>query len=272
MNALSLPAMRLDIIDELYARQSALATYSAVLVAVTAMMLGIQMFDHRLIDDVSVWAKPAKFAFSIALFAATNAWFFGYFRPDRRNARAMRRVVAVMILAGSFELAYITWQGAHGLQSHFNRSSPFYEIMYGLMGIGALALTGTTLPIAWEIARRPTSGMASTYRVSVVIGLLLCFVLGAGFGGYMAQGTGHSVGAVGGHTPVFGWNRSGGDLRIAHFLGIHAQQAIPILGALLLRAPSRMQMPALIVGSTLYIMLAVAVFAQAIAGTPLLPL
>ena len=40
---------------------------------------------------------------------------------------------------------------------------------------------------------------------------------------------------------LFGWNRSGGDLRIAHFLGIHAQQALPLLAALVggLTRPTR---------------------------------
>jgi hypothetical protein len=102
--------------------------------------------------------------------------------------------------------------------------------MYELMWVGALLLTATTLPLAWEIARRPAPGLPGSYVASVTIGLLLCFVLGAGICGYMAQGTGHSVGAVGGHLTLFGWNRASGDLRIAHFLGIHAQQAIPILG------------------------------------------
>ena len=66
----------------------------------------------------------------------------------------------------------------------------------------------------------------------MVVGLLLTFLLGGILGGYMSSQAGHSVGAEGGRTFLFGWNRSGGDLRIAHFLGIHAEQAIPILAAL----------------------------------------
>lgn len=39
--------------------------------------------------------------------------------------------------------------------------------------------------------------------------------------------------------PVLGWHFSGGDLRPAHFLGVQAQQLIPLAGALLAGAGLR---------------------------------
>jgi hypothetical protein len=87
----------------------------------------------------------------------------------------------------------------------------------------------------------------------------------------MSQQPGHAVGLIGGRTPIFGWNRAGGDLRIAHFLGIHAEQAIPLLGWLLGGASPRFRRPALIGGSLAYTALAIALFIQAIEGHPLLP-
>jgi hypothetical protein len=88
----------------------------------------------------------------------------------------------------------------------------------------------------------------------------------------MSAQPGHSVGLEGGHVPLFGWNRSGGDLRIAHFLGIHAEQAIPLLAALLggIAAPARQRL--LIAGIAAYVALTLAIFFQAIAGRALLPL
>lgn len=266
------PSVRPSLVsDALFARQRTLATYGLALLALCAVLVAIEPFDARMIDDVSVWSKPAKFAFSIAVFTLTTAWFFGCVRPERRQARTMRALVAILIVSSGFELAYIIWQGAHDLPSHFNRSSPFYEVMYGLMGVGALLLTATSPMLAWEIARRPAAGLSRTYLVAVVTGLVLCFVLGAGVGMYMAQGTSHSVGQSGGHLAVFGWNRRGGDLRIAHFLGIHAQQAIPLIGAFLTRAPVKRQVGTLTLGTSLYVAVTLAVLAQAIAGNPLLP-
>lgn len=257
-------------IRELFARQRTLATYGVALLPLTLLALLAGVLDPRTIDGVNIWAKPAKFLFSVAVFSITAAWFFGYVRPERRHAPMLRWTVFVLVAAGSLELTYLIWQAAHGLASHFNRSSTFYEIMYGVMGLGAVLLVSTSLPLAWEIARRPTDGLQREFVASVVIGLVLSFLLGGGFGGYMAQQTGHSVGFIGGHVPIFGWNRSGGDLRIVHFLGIHAQQVIPIIGMLVAVLPAKVRWPMLIGGSMAYVALAVAVFLQAIGGQPLI--
>lgn len=259
------------ILREALHRQRTLSAYGLLLLVLTPFMLLLQQFDLRTFDDVDVWAKPTKFVFSVAVFALTTAWFFGYVRPDRRKAPSLRAVVAVIIAAGSFEIIYISWQAGHGLASHFNKSSAFYEIMYALMGLGAVSLVAATLPLAWEIARRPAPGLNPHYVAAVVIGLVMCCVFGGGFGIYMAQQPGHAVGLIGGHAPFFGWNRAGGDLRIAHFLGIHAQQAIPILGLSIGALTPQLRWPTLIGGSVAYAALAVALFSEAIKGHPLLP-
>lgn len=257
---------------ELLRRQRTLGLYGLAMLAFTGLALLLQLLDPRLLESgVNTWVKPAKFFFSVSVFALTAAWFFGYVRPERRRAWTMRATVAMLVAAGTFELIYICWQAAQALESHFNVSTPFHVAMYALMGIAAVLLVGTTLPLAWEIGRRPARGLAPEFVAAVVIGLVLTFLLGGGFGGYMSAQLGHSVGAEGGRTFFFGWNRSGGDLRIAHFLGIHAQQAIPILGALLVGSlPTRWAL--LAAGTLVYTAVTVGLFAQAAAGIPLLPL
>jgi hypothetical protein len=194
-----------------------------VLLALTVFALLAQLVDARTIAGVNVWVKPAKFLFSVGLYAVTMAWFFGYVRPERRSALAMRALVVVL-------------------------------------------LVGTTLPLAWEIARRPAAGLRTDFTAAMVIGLVLTFVLGGGLGLYMSSQSGHAVGAVGGHVPLFGWNRSGGDLRVAHFFAIHAQQAIPLLAFAVGAARARMRWALLIGGAALYTAVTVGAFAQAVAG------
>ena len=262
---------RNGILRELFSRQRVLAAYGMLLLVLTPFMLAMQQIDLRTFDGVDVWIKPTKFVFSVAVFALTIAWFFGYVRSDRRRIGSLRAIVPVIIAAGSFEIIYIAWQAGHGLASHFNQSSVFFAIMYGLMGFGAVSLIAATLPLAWEIARRPAPGLRPDFVGAVVIGLVLSCILGGGFGIYMSQQTGHAVGWVQGHSPIFGWNRAGGDLRIPHFLGIHAQQAIPILGVLIGSLSPRLRWPTLIAGSLLYASLTIALFIQAYEGRPLLP-
>lgn len=260
---------------ELLVRQRTLAKFGVVTLLLSAVAILLQAMDPRLLESgVNVWVKPAKFFSSVGIFALTAAWFFGYVRPERRRSRLMRATVAVLIAAGTFELLWICWQAAQGLESHFNNDTPFYSIMYSLMGLFAVLLVGTTLPLAWEIARRPAPGLHRDFVAAVVIGLLLTFLLGGILGGYMSAQAGHSVGAEGGRAYLFGWNRSGGDLRIAHFLGIHAEQAIPLLAALAIEAGwgQRARWAALIVGAAAYAALTLATFAQAVAGRALFPI
>lgn len=263
----------LNPLAELIERQRPLALYGLALLMLALVGAVLQTVDPRaLAGGVNVWVKPVKFLVSVGVFALTAAWFFGYIRPERRSALLPRMVVVMLIGAGSLELLWIGWQAGNGLESHFNNDTPFFNMMYSLMGLFAVILIGSTLPLAWEIARRPAAGTRSDFIAAVVIGLTLTFLLGGGLGGYMSAQPGHSVGATGGHVPLFGWNRSGGDLRVAHFLGIHAQQAIPLLAALLAGWGDRLRWAALGLGILAYVAVTLAVFAQAVAARPLLPL
>jgi len=262
-----------SILGELFARQRTLARYGLALLALFGVAVLLQAIDPRTLESgVNVWVKPAKFLFSVAVYALTTAWFFGYVRPERRRSGLMRLVIGLILIFGTFELAYIALQAARGMESHFNVTTPFYIVMYALMGLAAVLLVASTLPLAWEIARRPARGLRASFVAAIVLGLVLTFLLGGGLGGYMSSQIGHSVGAQGGHVPLFGWNRSGGDLRIAHFLGIHAQQAIPILGALIAGFAARARWGLLLGGTAAYTALTLAIFFQAVAGRPLLAL
>ena len=275
MTSLALRPARsaLPLLNELLERQRTLAVYGLVLLLLAALALAMQSVDPRtLASGVGVWVKPAKFLSSVGIFALTAAWYFGYVRPERRSAPLMRGTIGLLLFAGSFELAWIVWQGASGLESHFNIDSAFYAVMFSLMGVFAVLLVGTTLPLAWEIARRPAPGLRPDFVAALAIGLALTFALGGGLGGAIAANGGHSVGAEAGAVPVFGWNRSGGDLRIAHFLGIHSEQAIPLLSAFAAAAAARLRWAALMGGTALYVALTLALYAQAAAGRPLLPL
>ncbi len=83
----------------------------------------------------------------------------------------------------------------------------------------------------------------------------------------MASLMSHTVGAADGGKglPVVNWSRQHGDLRIAHFLGMHTLQIFPLFGYYIAKTSK-----AVIVFATVYVMMVFAVFIQALMGVPLI--
>ena len=211
---------------ELLSRERRLTLYAALLLALLVPMAIAAGLDERTLRGANVWVKPMKFALSIAVLALTTAWFIGHLPRERRQTRAVQWIVGLLIGAGSFELAYITLQAALGQASHYNIGDAFHGIMYSLMGLGALLLSATQPMLAWQLYRHGDRGRPAAYRLAVLLGLTLAFVFGAGIGGLLSGMQPPSTAAL----PILGWSMQGGDLRPAHFLGLHAAQALPLIG------------------------------------------
>lgn len=254
--------------DALRRREPGLTTFGLACGALGLAAFVAAALDERVYGGVRLWLKPAKFFVSITVFAVSWAWFAGLVRAERRGARPMRLARRTLVATGAFELAYITVQAARGQGSHFNTGDPLHAILYALMGLAAVALIGTTVPLAWSVARHPAPDADPDLRRAVVVGLLLTFLLGGVLGGYMSAQSGHAVGVEGGHAAIVGWNRTGGDLRVAHFLGLHAEQVLPAIalaGAAFGVRRSRLLLWSAAAAWTAMTLLA---FGQAVAGRP----
>jgi hypothetical protein len=212
---------------EVLRRERRLAIYAAVLFALLLPLAIAWGLDERMLRGANVWIKPIKFALSIGVLALTTAWFVGHLPPERRGSRAVAWIVWLLICSGCFELAYIALQAALGEASHYNVGDAWHAAMYSLMGLGALILTATQPMLAWQLLRHPDPQRPPAYRLAVLIGLLLTFVFGAGVGILLGNLPPPSGGAM---LPLFGWSLAGGDLRPAHFVGIHAEQVLPLIG------------------------------------------
>jgi hypothetical protein len=207
---------------------AALVIYAVVLLGAALLFAVGWALDERVLRGANVWIKPFKFATSIALLALTTACFASFIDAAHRPARALRWIRVALIVSGSFEISYIALQAALGEASHFNVGDPLHATMYSLMGVGAIVLTATQPALAWQLHRHAAPGLDPTLRSAIVIGLVLTFVLGAGAG--MPMSALPAVSNAGG-LPFVGWSLQGGDLRPAHFIGIHAGQVIPAVGA-----------------------------------------
>lgn len=217
---------------EAFSRAPALAWTAMALFMLSLPTLVLGVVDDRMFQGVSVWTKPWKFQISIGLHLLTLAAVFAWLPRAADRSLARSYVVWVAIGSGLFELAYITWQAARGQASHFNLGTPAAALMYALMGVGAVLLTSTALVQGVLVLRSRGFALPVALQAGIGWGLVLTFVLGTAYGAYLsAQAGGHWVGgsatdAVG--LPIVHWSRDGGDLRVAHFLGIHAVHAITL--------------------------------------------
>jgi hypothetical protein len=90
----------------------------------------------------------------------------------------------------------------------------------------------------------------------------------------MSVGSGHWVGGLATDAaglPLVGWSTTGGDLRVAHFFGLHASQAIALIGWLVSTLPPARANRIVNVAGLAWSAATVALFAQAVLGRPLLP-
>jgi hypothetical protein len=261
--AVTLPTPAADFIDRLRAGSPYLFRTAVLMLALAVIATAAQSIDTRLIHGVSVWSKPAKFFLSLTVQFLTVSWALSLLDDARRRERGTRIAVHGMAIAGWIEMGYMVFRASRAEASHFNVSTPFAAIMYPLMGLGALTLTVTAAYVGWRVWRQRDGDL---WREAAGFGLILGAVLGTIAGAYMSSQTGHWVGGAAtdaGGLGFFQWSTTGGDLRVAHFIGLHAAQIVPL--AALSGRRSAVYGAGILISA-----LTVLTFAQAIAGMPLL--
>ncbi|MFI7442034.1 hypothetical protein [Nonomuraea indica] len=224
---------------------------SSGLMALLAVALLVPfVVDERTLDGMPLWAKPLKFAVSVAVYSFTWAWLLSLQRRDRRWGRWAGTVLAV---AGVAEVAVIVFQAARGHRSHFNASSPLDAALFGAMGLMIIALMLANIVAAVAVLLDRQADRPTTWAVR--LGLVISTLGLAGGGLMLGPRPGQSLagGIIGAHTvglpdggpglPLLGWSTAGGDLRVGHFVGMHALQLLPLV-PLALAALSR-RMPVL---------------------------
>jgi hypothetical protein len=213
--------------------------------AATAPFLVISLvgvvLDDRVLFGAPIWLKPFKFAVSIVIYAVTWAWLVNLL-PRHRLVRWTATVIGVML---AIEYVIIVGQVLRGRPSHFNVATPLDAVLWGTMGASITVLWLANLVLAVFVLRARVGDSSVTWAVRAgtvlsLIGIAVAFLMTGPTAGQRASlrdGTfagivgGHSVGVVDGGPamPLTGWSTTGGDLRIPHFVGIHALQVLPLL-------------------------------------------
>ena len=258
----------------LFRRQPNLAWAGLLFLLATLPLLVAMSMDSRTVNDINVWIKPIKFLASLTVYYWTLAWMFGYLPDTAQRGRAGRFVIFAPLVAGVLEMAWLIGMAALGQPAHFNRGTPLYQLLYVLAGVGSLVLITAVLLQAIMLARLREVAIDPAFRLALVLGGVLGFVLTLISAGHMAAGTGHWVGGarsdLGGVT-LMGWSHSGGDLRVAHFFALHATQFLPVAGWLITRTHIPAKATAVWLAAGAYLAMVAFTFIQALSGQPFLP-
>jgi hypothetical protein len=255
----------LDATDPILSRFGwALAASVAVLSAV--MLNGGQALA------TSAWIKPIKFSVSFTSFVWTISLFLSALDLPYWRQKLARYAIVVSITLEMASLIVQAWRSAH---------------MIALTQIDVVAAQATSAMISivtmvsiWVLAmflRSPQSirliDQAQILAIRLSMGI---FLAGNAIGGYMLARGSHTVGAADGTQglPFLNWSTIAGDLRIAHFIALHAIQIIPLFTWLLWSMAPRPSLKyrklTVVILSALVTLIVSATFIQAAMGNPLL--
>ena len=255
-------------VAELYARNRTLCLVAVANLGLAACFTVLLFVDERTLLGRNVWTKPWKFATSIAVFTATLGWILPSLSLDDRIERL---VTAVVGGAMTVEITLIATQAARGVASHFNDSTAIDAAVYAVMGMTISVSSVAVAYALWRVVKRPPD-LAPAYLWGIGLGMFV-FVIASFEGWLMVSRGGHAVGAAADGTglPLLNWSVTGGDLRIAHFVGLHALQVLPLTGyaaATWDRLSTRGSLLTVACVSVLYGGFTVVTFVGAMAGHP----
>ena len=238
-----------DIMWNSLRRASAPLTFTAVamLVVLAAAAVGL-LIDPRVVNGAPVWLKPAKFAASIAVYASTLAWMFSHLGAWPRTRHIVGWTTAIVMF---IEMSIIGAQAFRGTTSHFNAATPLDIALFSIMGVAIVVQTVTSIAVAVALWRTALADRALGWALRLGMSMT---IVGAFAGGLMTTPTeqqlaaaragdrmtiagAHTVGAPDGGPGLSGtgWSTTHGDLRVPHFLGLHALQALPLVALVLSR-------------------------------------
>lgn len=197
----------------------AIVTFSLCVLMLSLVGLFV---DHRSLNGELVWAKPCKFSTSLAIYGATLIWF-GKYLTTHKNF--FKRISMASLLGTVVELGAIITQVIRGTSSHFNTSTAFDHAIFITIVLAIMPVAFSLIALFVMLLRE--RNLPRTIGLSLQWGVFLT-IIGLIPGILMLNI--HPVASI--KLPYLGWSATSGDLRVAHFLGIHALQVLPFAGIL----------------------------------------
>jgi hypothetical protein len=260
-----------------------IATAALMLIVLAGALVGLAV-DPTVITGAPAWLKPAKFAASITIYTVTLAWIFTCIPEWTRTRRVVGWGTAVAMV---IEIVIISAQAWRGTTSHFNVGTVVDGVLFRIMGAAIVLQTLSSIAVAVALWRQRFADRARGWALR--FGMVLTIV-GAFTGGLMTVPTAaqleaaragepmtiagaHTVGAPDGGPGLIGtgWSTEHGDLRVAHFVGLHAIQALSLVALLVARRrlDPEVRLRLVLIAAASYAALYVILLIQAFRGVPL---
>jgi hypothetical protein len=222
----------------------------------------LSQIDHRQLFGIDIWIKPGKFALSIAIYSLSWPLILQFLPFEHIKNKYTNFTVFTLY----FEMLAIASQAARGQASHFNVNGTYNTVVFTLMGVFIVSQTLFTLYIGFLFFKTTAIQIPASMLWGIRLGIIITCIF-AFEGGLMAHNLSHTVGANDGTKgiPFFNWSRMAGDLRIAHFAGMHALQIIPLFAQFISPGNKRIT----ISFASLYFLMVSALFYNAMLGRPL---
>ncbi|MFD6161067.1 hypothetical protein ACFWF7_13575 [Nocardia sp. NPDC060256] len=224
-----------------------LTLMTLTMIALVVFSLVAMLFDDRMLLGESVWLKPMKFGFAFAMYGLTLAWLLSL---PHKGSRATWWLGTLFAVAGFIDVGFIALQAARGTFSHFNTETDAVNHIGQLVfqsGVPGLFLANLiiALILCWQrLVDRPTARAIHAGLFLAVVAMMIGYLMGFTGKQLVRDADGNIVKLVAGHTvldpatrdlsprdavlgmPLTHWSTIGGDLRIPHFLGLHAIQVL----------------------------------------------
>jgi hypothetical protein len=246
---------------ELKRRNALLYWFGLFNLTVAIVCFALMPFEESQILGVNRWLKPFKFYTSVGIVILTLGWLMFYLNNPKKIKAYSWWIVVTMF----FENGFILTQAIRKTTSHFNTTSSLNGIIFQVMGMLIATFTIIVILICIAFFRQKQFSISPSYVWGIRLGLLF-FIIFSIEGGMMVGLLKHTVGGPDGGSglPLVNWSKHHGDLRIAHFIGLHSLQILPLFGYYI--AKTKMQT---VLFSLAYFLVASALFFQAMKGIPL---
>ncbi|MEM8999328.1 MAG: hypothetical protein AAGB24_03615 [Bacteroidota bacterium] len=230
------------------------------------------MVDSRTLTGINVWIKPLKFSISGGIYVLTTGFLITLYPFSKRKRNIVNNIVSWTM---ALEICIVVLQAFRGVRSHYNQSSLFDGILFGSMGILISIIVAIMVFFIVETVRLKLK-TSRPVQWGILLGWLVV-LFGSWVGGQMISQMAHNVGVPDGGEglPLLNWSTIAGDLRVAHFFGLHGIQIIPLFAVALTKRWNSSKMAkniAVMLFGLLYASWIAFTFYQAKQGMPLVKL